>query len=45
MNQKVEISIIIPAFNEEKRILKCLERTLNYCLDFKYFYLHTTYYY
>lgn len=33
MNHKVEISIIIPAFNEEKRISECLERTLNYCLD------------
>jgi len=30
MNSQVSISIIIPAYNEEKRILKCLERTLEY---------------
>lgn len=30
---KTDVSIIIPAYNEEKRITKCLERTLEYCLS------------
>lgn len=33
MNSIVSICIIIPAYNEEKRIRRCLERTLQYCTD------------
>ena len=33
MDNKVEISIVIPAFNEEKIISECLKRTFSYCLD------------
>ncbi len=29
----LSISIIIPAYNEEKRIRKCLTRTLQYCIE------------
>jgi glycosyltransferase involved in cell wall biosynthesis len=29
----LRISIIIPAYNEEKRIRKCLTRTLQYCIE------------
>ena len=29
----LKISIIIPAYNEEKRIRKCLTRTLQYCTE------------
>ncbi len=31
MNYQLKISIIIPAYNEEKRIPSCLERVLSYC--------------
>jgi len=31
MNNQLKISIIIPVFNEEKRIPRCLERILEYC--------------
>ena len=30
---KISISIIIPAFNEEKRLPECLERTLKFCKE------------
>jgi dolichyl-phosphate beta-glucosyltransferase len=33
LNPKFSISIIIPAYNEEKRITKCLERTREYCIE------------
>ena len=36
MNSKSEISIIIPAHNEEKRIQKCLKRTIEYCTQKQY---------
>lgn len=31
MHYQLKISIIIPAYNEEKRIPRCLERVLRYC--------------
>ena len=31
MSNQLKISIIIPAYNEEKRITRCLERILKYC--------------
>jgi len=31
MNNQLKISIIIPIYNEEKRILRCLERISSYC--------------
>jgi len=31
MNYQLKISIIIPAYNEQKRILRCLERVSSYC--------------
>ena len=33
MRYQLKISIIIPAYNEEKRILRCLERVLSYCKE------------
>lgn len=30
---KINISIVIPAYNEEKRIKKCLDRTIEYCIS------------
>ncbi len=33
MMYKLKISIIIPAYNEEKRIPQCLERVLSYCRE------------
>ena len=33
VNSNLSISIIIPAYNEEKRITKCLTRTLQYCIQ------------
>jgi len=30
-NYTTNISIIIPVYNEERRIMECLERSLNYC--------------
>jgi len=31
MSNQLKISIIIPAYNEENRILRCLNRLLRYC--------------
>ncbi len=31
MSYQLKISIILPAYNEEKRIPRCLERILSYC--------------
>jgi len=36
MNTKTEISIIIPVYNEEKRIIPCLKRILSYCSEKKW---------
>jgi len=36
MNSRLEISIIIPAHNEEKRIQKCLKRIIEYCTQKQY---------
>lgn len=36
MNSNLEISIIIPAYNEERRIQKCLKRVLEYCNEQKW---------
>ena len=33
MRYQLKISIIIPAYNEEKRIPRCLERVLSYCKE------------
>jgi glycosyltransferase involved in cell wall biosynthesis len=33
IRSNMSISIIIPAYNEEKRITKCLTRTLQYCIE------------
>jgi len=31
MNHPLKISIIIPVYNEEKRVLRCLQRISEYC--------------
>ena len=31
MSHQLKITIIIPAYNEEKRIPRCLKRVLEYC--------------
>jgi len=33
MNSELKISIIIPVYNEEKRITRSLKRILNYCIE------------
>jgi glycosyltransferase involved in cell wall biosynthesis len=36
IDSNLNISIIIPAYNEEKRITKCITRTLQYCVEQKW---------
>ena len=36
MSHDKEISIIIPVYNEEKRITKCLDRVLDFCRQKQY---------
>ena len=36
MSTEKEISIVIPVYNEEKRITKCLSRVLDFCSQKQY---------